>query len=162
LVGGLDGRIYDVRVHRRYSDSYAAKVLGWNTALELFPGRSSVGRFVESTFGAAVQKRIYMTPPLVGRGIDYIRIAGIERHIGDSGVFAYGQDVFPGLAAVSRLEQAPIAAGSPQRPLGRHIDGVCMLRINRDASDVLGMFQTDVGPALAAVVRAVNSVAVGY
>src|SRR5262249_38570167 len=126
LVGGLDAGIYDVRVHRRYGDSDTTKVLGWNATLELFPGRSGVCRLVEGAFGTAIQKGVYMTAPLVSRRIYDFRVARIERHVGDTGVFAYGQDIFPGLSGIGGFEQTPVAAGPPQRSLCRHIDGIGM------------------------------------
>src|SRR5262249_6728781 len=60
-----------------------------------------------------------------------------------------------------RLEQAAVAAGAPQRPLGGDVDDVGVARVDQDFADVLGVLEADVLPGLAAVVGAVDAVAVG-
>ena len=100
-----------------------------------------------------------MTPPLIGGSQQPVRIRGIDGDIGHARVFADGQDVLPGLAAVGGLEDAPIAAGRPKRPLRCHVDHVRVARIDHDSGDVLGILQTQIAPASAAVVGAINSVA---
>src|SRR5581483_1768897 len=56
--------------------------------------------------------------------------------------------------------EAAFAAGSPERSLGRDVDGVGVARIDDDFADMLGRLQAEDFPALAAVVGAIDAVAV--
>ncbi len=102
-----------------------------------------------------------MPAALVGRGQQDIGITRVEHHIGDAGVLADGQDSLPGLAAVGGFVQAAIAARPPERTLGRHVDSVRIAGIEDDAGDVLRLFQPHVLPGFAAIVGAVDAVAIG-
>src|SRR6185503_5411304 len=64
-------------------------------------------------------------------------------------------------AAVGRLVHAAVAALAPERPLRRDENDVGVPRIDDDAADVLRVLQAEVGPALPAVDRLVDPVAVG-
>src|SRR5262249_53482527 len=71
------------------------------------------------------------------------------------------QHLLPGLAAVGGFVQPAVAAGVPERALGGDVDHVGVARVDDDAADVLRVLQADVAPGLAAVVGAVDAVAVG-
>src|SRR5262249_49534428 len=124
------------------------------------PRLAAVGRFVQGALGAAVDQRPDVAAALVGRGEEHVGGARGEHDVGDAGVVADRQHLVPGATAVGRLEQAPVAAGPPQRPLRRHVHGVGAARVDDDPADVLGGRQADVLPRLAAVVGAVDAVAV--
>src|SRR5205807_10258287 len=51
-------------------------------------------------------------------------------------------------------------AGSPERSLGRDVDGARVARVDEDLADVFGRLETQVLPALAAVVGTVDAVAI--
>src|ERR1043165_641779 len=93
--------------------------------------------------------------------VERVWIVGIDHDVGDACVLADVENVLPRLAAVGSLEQTALAARSPQRTLRGHIDDVRVFRIDGDAADVLGSFETDVFPTAAAVVRLVNTVTIG-
>jgi hypothetical protein len=59
-----------------------------------------------------------LAPPLVGGGIEGVRIAGIDLEIGGAGVGPEVEDASPGGAAVLGLEDAALASARPERPLG--------------------------------------------
>ncbi|MFW6330035.1 MAG: hypothetical protein ACOC28_08030, partial [Alkalispirochaetaceae bacterium] len=59
----------------------------------------------------------------------------------------------PRRAAVGALVEAAVAAGTPQRPHGRHPDHVAVARVHLDLADVHRLLQPPVPPALAAVQR---------
>src|SRR5262249_59115205 len=80
--------------------------------------------------------------------------------IGDGGVVADIEDLLPELAAVGGLVETAVAAGRPERPLGGDIDNVAVARIDDDLADVLRPREADVLPRLAAIVGAVDAVAV--
>src|SRR5262249_59686519 len=113
---------------------------------------------MDRAFGSAVDHREEAAPPLIRGGDDDLRIAGIEDDVGDAGVLGDLQHLRPGSAAVSRFVEPAIAAGSPERALRGHVDGVAVLRADHDAADVLGRLQSDIGPRAAAVVALVDAV----
>src|SRR5207244_425830 len=101
-----------------------------------------------------------MPPSLISGRDQHIGIARIEHDVGDAGVLADIEHLVPGLAAVDGLVEATIAAGIPQRSLGRDVDDVRIARIDEDLADVFGILEADVLPRLAAVVGAIDPVAV--
>jgi hypothetical protein len=78
-----------------------------------------------------------MTPALVGSGIDHIRIARIERDIGDAGIDTDLEYGFPCSAAVGCLEQSAISATRPERTFGSHEYHVRVARIDKNPADML-------------------------
>jgi hypothetical protein len=157
----LDRRVEDVRVRGRDGEADATEVARGQARPDLLPRRARVGRFVERAFGAAVDERPVVSASLVGRGVDGVGVVRIDYDVGDAGVLADVERALPRLAAVGRLEEAAVAARPPERPLRRDVDHVGVARINHDATDVLRLFQADVAPRLAAVLRLVDAVAVG-
>src|SRR5207248_9178659 len=128
--------------------------------LEFGPGRPGVGRFVDGTFGAAVDERPDVPAALVAGGEEHVRVARVHDHVGDAGVLADRESFLPGLAGVGGLVKAAVAARSPQRPLGGDVDRVGVPRVDDDLADVLGRLEAHVFPGLATVVGAVDAVAV--
>src|SRR5262249_31639420 len=118
------------------------------------------GALVERALRPAVDERPDVPAALVGGGDQDVRVARVYHHVGDAGVLADRQDVLPGLAAVGGLEQAAVAARPPERPLGGDVDDVRVARVEDDAGDVLRLLEAEVLPGLAAVVGAINAVAV--
>ena len=147
-------------LRRRDGQADAAQVLGGQAGLELRPGGAAVGRFVDGALRAAVDQRPDVPAALVGGGEQHVGVARIEDDVGDAGVLADGQHLLPGLAAVGGLVQAAVAARPPERSLGGDVDDVGVARVDDDLADVLGLLQAHVLPDLAAVVGAVDAVAV--
>ena len=87
-----------------------------------------------------------MTPTLIRGRIEHIRIPGIHEHFVDPGVIADVENAAPALAAIGGLIKPPVAPGTPERPLGRDIDGVGIAGIDHDHADVLGLLQSHVLP----------------
>src|SRR5438552_17601033 len=101
-----------------------------------------------------------MTPPLIRGRVNRVRIAWINRDVGDAGVLANLQNRFPSLAAIGSLVESPISSRPPQRSLRGHVDSIRVLRIDRDAPDVLRRSEADVLPGFAAIVRPIDAIAV--
>src|SRR5207244_9479469 len=80
--------------------------------------------------------------------------------VGHAGVVADRERLLPILTAVGALVEPAVAAGSPERPLGGHVDDVRVPRVDDDLADMLGLLEAHLLPAFAAVVRAVDAVAV--
>ena len=78
-----------------------------------------------------------MTAPLIRSCVNRVRIVRIDHDVGDAGVLADLENLFPGLAAVGGFEETSIAARPPQRSLRCDVDDVGVLWIDRDPADVL-------------------------
>src|SRR5205823_1406852 len=76
------------------------------------------------------------------------------------GILAHGQDLLPGLAAVGRFVESPVAARAPERALRGDVDGVGVAWVDHDAPDMLGRLEAHVVPRLCAILRLVHAVAV--
>src|SRR5262249_37192769 len=70
--------------------------------------------------------------------------------------------VLPGLTAIGCFEEPAIAARSPQRTLSGDVNVIRVAWIECDAANALGCFQADVLPGSAAVIRAINAVAIRH
>src|SRR5581483_12035534 len=101
-----------------------------------------------------------MSAALVSRGIDRVRIIRVDGYVGESGVLAYVQDFLPGLAAIGSAIEAAISTWRPQRSFGGNENCVAVFRADSNATNVLRVLQSQIGPALAAVFGFVNAVAV--
>ncbi len=156
----LDRGVEDVGIDRRDGQADPPLVAGGKSLVDLPPGRSRIGRAVQSRLGAAVDQGPDMPPPLIGRGIKQVGIPRIEHDVGHAGVGADGQDGLPRLAAVGRLVEPSIAARHPERPLRSDIDDLRVTRVDHDPGDVLRGFQADPGKTRPAINRLVEPVAV--
>src|SRR5262249_2059778 len=121
---------------------------------------AAVGGFVEGAFRAAVDHRPDVAAALIRRGDDHVRIARIENDVCDAGVFAHVEDLVPGFATVRGIVGAAVAAGGPGGALRRHVDHVGVPRVDDDLANVLRLFEADVLPGFAAIVGAVDAVAI--
>ena len=109
---------------------------------------------------AAVDQGPDVAPALVAGGVEHVRVAGVLHQVHDARVLVDLQHQFPVGAAVDGLVHAALAARSPQRAHGRHVDDLRVGGVDHDAADVHGALQPHVLPALAPVEGAVDAVAV--
>ena len=65
------------------------------------------------------------------------------------------------LAAIDTLVQAAVAAITPERALGRHIDHIGIPWVHQNLADVLAMLQPHVLPGFPAIRALVHAIAVG-
>ncbi len=137
------------------------QVAAGQAADDLGPGLAGVRGLVDGRAGPAADLGEDMAAALVGRGVEDVGIARVEMDLADAGVLVDGEHGRPGLAAVGRLVDAAVAAGAPQRAVGRDVDDVRVAGIYGDRADVLGGLEADVGPGGAAVHGLVDAVAVG-
>src|SRR5439155_1135566 len=92
-------------------------------------------------------------------GVYDVWISRIHRNIGDTCVFADFENVRPGFPAIIGSEQSALTAIGPERTNRRDVHDVWICRVDYDATDVLGGFESHVRPRLAAVLGLVDSVA---
>ena len=158
--GGLDERVEGVGLGGSEGEADPAHLLLGEPLLDPLPGLAAVGRLVNTRPRAAVDEGEDVAPALVGGGDEGVGVAGVHDDVGHARVLVDREHGRPGLPAVCRLVEAAVAAGSPQRALGRHVDDVRVLRVNEDLADVLGGLEAHVLPALPAVLAPVDAVAV--
>jgi hypothetical protein len=99
------------------------------------------------------------TAPVVARGEHAVGIRGVDADVDEAGV---GIDVvlaLPGLATVLAAVEPALLVGAVERARGGDEDDLRVRRVHRDAADVIGARETDVGEGLAAVGRLVDAVA---
>src|SRR5262249_15432864 len=97
---------------------------------------------------------------LVRRGVEHVRIPRVECEIGYARLVRDLEDLLPRLTAVRGLVQAAVAAVVPQRALRRDVDDRGIAGVDDDLADVLRFLEADLVPALAAVQRLVDAVAI--
>ena len=129
------------------------------------PGLAAVHGLVEVVAGLAVDIGPGAPIGLIGGGDDDVGIARVEDEIGRAPVLDAGgqEDVGPGLAAVRALVQAALAVHGVvvELALGRDVNDVGVLGVDRDLGDEEALLQADLGPGLAGVRRFPDAVAMG-
>ncbi len=164
----LHDRHHDLRFARRNREADSTGLAG-QTARAFFPGRAAVCALENSAdIGAvgrrySVGKRPRCALARIHSRVDDFRISRIERDIAapGSGVVRGRrvQDEFPGLAAVSCLEQAAVAAIFPEVPQRRDVGDFRFRRMDDQARDRPAFLQADVRPFPAAIGGTINSIA---
>src|SRR6266404_722198 len=128
---------------------------------EFGPRSPAVNRFIDSAAGPAAVEAPRGAASLISSPIKRPGTLGVHRNIDYPGVFVDEQRLRPGLAGIGRLVDSSLAVRSPKMAERRDVDGARIMRVDDDAADVPGIFQTHVLPGLTAVQRAINAVAPG-
>ena len=123
--------------------------------------QAAIHCLVEATVRAAAVVAEDRATPLIGSGIKRVGALRIDGDVGDAGVVVDGKRLCPGDASVSGFIHAAIFVGAPQVPQRGYIHDVGIGGMNHDASDVVRIFETHVGPGLARVERLVDTRAPG-
>jgi len=96
--------------------------------------------------------------PLMGHRVEHIGVQRIHMQLPTPGVITRMENVGPCLAPIRRLEDAPVTAGLPVRPIGGDPDSVRILRVDDDLTDLLRLPEAFVGPARPAIGALVDPV----
>ena len=123
------------------------------------PAHAGIGALPQAAARPAAVEAEGGSPPLIGRGVEHVRIRRIDGDVGGTGVVVDLQRARPGRAAVGGPVDAAIAARSPDRSLRGHVGDGRVRRVQRDPADVPAGPQSDVGPGLAGVGALVDAVA---
>lgn len=158
-AGSGDVGIDEVGVLRGDGQGDAPQIHGGNAVGYFAPGGPGIFGLEQARLGTAADEKADVAAALVGGGEKDIGIARVHDDFGDAGVFADGEDGFPGLAAVGGFVEAAVAAGRPKGTLGGDIDDLGIARVNKNSLDVLGVFQAGAGPGLAGIGALVDAVA---
>ena len=162
LAGSLDGGVDGTGRSGGHRQADAAHVLLGQALLQAGPGAAPVQALVDAGPGPAIHHAPDVAAPLVGGGVEHLRVTGLEHHVRHPGVGVHGQDGLPGPAAVGGLVEATVTALLPEGALGRHIDHGAVPGIHQDLGDVFAGPQAQVLPGLAGVQAAVDPVSVAH
>src|SRR5205823_7365426 len=100
-----------------------------SVALETRPRVPAVRRLPDAAARTAAVHAARGAAALVGRGIEHLAVPGVDHQIVGAGIVVDLQRLLPGLAAVGRLEDAPLAAGTEERSGGGDPDDVVVARV---------------------------------
>ena len=153
VIGVLDPRVEDVRVLAVDVEPDPSRRALGQARGQLRPALAGVGRLVDRAARPAAVEAPRRAPPLVGRRVQDLVVRRIHEEVGGTGVLVHLQQEIPGVAAVRRPVDAPLAAGRPQAAERRRVDDVVIHRVDDDARDVVGILEPHVRPALPAIGR---------
>jgi hypothetical protein len=163
----FDEGVDDVGVLAVDVDGAAAEVAGGGEAAaellaaEFGPVGAAVGGAIDAAAGSAAGESEDGAAALVGGGVEDVGALRVDGDVVDAGVGIDGEGLLPGGAAVEGAVDAALLIGSPEVALGGDVDDVGVGGVDDDASDVVALFESDVGPGGAAVHRLVDAVAPG-
>src|SRR5262250_1778666 len=130
-------------------------------AFEVLPGRSAVDGLIEPATRATTLEAPGSTLHLIQGREQQVGIMWIHNQVDRAGVVILEQDFFPRFPAIDATKNAALGIRAISVAQSRDKDNVCVARMNHDASDMLGVFETDVGPGLAPVGTLVHTAPVG-
>ena len=119
----------------RDREADASLVAGGNAVLELLPRRAGVGRLVDRAAGPAAVEAERLAQPLVGRGVEHLRIARIHHEVGRAGERVDVEHLRPRAAGVGGLEHAALGILRPEVADRRDVRDVRVGGIEHDAPD---------------------------
>lgn len=96
-----------------------------------------------------------------GRGKQQVGTVRRDGKIGNANLRALVKHFRPMLPAVGGLVDSTVRVGPVRVTKRADVDNICIPRIDNDTADLTGIAQADVFPALAAIGRAIHSVARG-
>ena len=99
-----------------------------------------------------------MTAALIGRCIDDIGVFRIKFDIGNTGVLINFENKCPVGTAIGRFVQTTVTACSPQGTFCCNVNHIAVARINYDFANMLGFFQTHIGPVFSGIGAFINTV----
>src|SRR5919106_4809094 len=158
LLAGFDRGVDQGGVGGRDGEPDPSHVPARQAGLQPAPGLAVVAGLPEPRAGSPAEKPPDVAPALVGRGIDHLRVGGIEFEVGDAGVLVDLERRGPGGAAIGGAVDAALPARRPKRPLGGHENTIAVARVHQDAADVLRPGEAHPLPGAAGVAAAVDPV----
>ena len=121
-----------------------------------------VGALVEAAVVAAADDRPGLALQVREPGVDDVRIARLELDVHRADAVGEEEDLAPRLAAVGRLEDAPVGVVLEGVALRRHPHGVGVGRMDAHAANLTGVAQARERPGLAGVGGLVDAAAGGH
>src|SRR5205814_2451175 len=161
-VGRLDEGEGTIRARRRDRDRDLPQDAFRQPAVarDLGPGVATVDRLDDAASLAAADELVRTADRLPQGRVHDPRIQRIDREVDAAGPGPSREGLLPGLPAVPGAEDAAHRVRTMRMPEGRDVRGIGILGVDPDLADVAGVLEPEVGPGLAAVGGAVDTVAV--
>ena len=147
----LDERDEHVRVGARDGESDAPLVAGGDAVLDLLPCGAAVGGLEDRAPRSATVEAPRAAQPLIRRGVEDVRVAGIHGEVRRAGKRVDVQNLRPRAPAVGGLKDAALGVRLPQVSDRRDVCDVRIGGVQHHAADVATLGESHVGPGRAAV-----------
>ncbi len=158
----FDERVNDVGLGAGNRNADAAeRTFGDAVAFDALPGGSVVARTVEAILGSATVERPRSAVAFPHCGEEHMRILRIEDDVDSTGAVVKIEDFFPSLTTVARSENPAFGVGAVGMAKSCDESNIGIGGMDNDGTDVASVFQSNVVPGFAAIVRAVDTVAKG-
>src|SRR5437016_1782960 len=157
---GFDERIHNVRIGAGNGHADAAeRALGHAVAFDALPGSAVVVRTVKAVFVAATVERPGRAVAFPHCGEEDVGILRIENDVDAAGAVVEVENFLPGFAAVAGAEDAALVVRTVGMAESGYKSDIGIRRMDDDLADVARVFQPNVVPGLAAVVRTIDAIA---
>ena len=120
---------------------------------------AAVGRLEQSAARPAARHHVRHAKRFPQRRVEDLRVTRIESDLDSACLVVAVEHVFPGLAAVSRSEDATFLIRAGRMPEGGDVHHIGIGRMDANFRDRLAVSQADVGPGFSGVGRFVDAVA---
>src|SRR5713226_576478 len=159
---GLNERVNNIRIGtgNRHAD-FSERALGHAVAFDALPGSAVVVRTVEAVLVAATVERPRSAVAFPHCREEDVGILRIENDVDAAGAVIEVENFLPGFTAVTRAEDAALIVFAVGMAEGGDKSDIGIRRMDDHLADVARVFQTDVVPGLAAIVRTIDAVAEG-
>ena len=158
----LDGRHQHGGIGRGHREADPPLVTRRDAPGELGPTLSPVATPEDPASRSSAVETPSPAEPLVHRGVDDVGVRRVQGQVCRSRPLVRSREHLPPVpAAVGRLVDAALLGPPPEVALRRHPGDVRVVGMNHHPSDMAGLLQSQVSPAVAPVVRAINAVAPG-
>src|SRR5438477_1754373 len=158
----FDQCVNDIGVRAGNGDADAAeRALGDAVAFDALPGGAVVVRTIEAVLVAAAVEHPGRAVAFPHRGEENVWILRIENDVDAAGAVIEVENFLPGLAAIASAENAAVGIFSVGVAKSSDEGDIGIGGMDDDLADVTRVFQADIVPGFAAVVRTVDAVAKG-
>ena len=99
-----------------------------------------------------------MTAAFIGRCIDDIGVFRVKFDIGNTGILINLENKCPVDTAIRRFVQTTVTAWGPQGAFCSNVDHIAVARIDHDFANMLGLFQTHIGPVFSGIGAFINTI----
>src|SRR5688572_5092059 len=128
-------------------------------ARDLGPRLAAVGRLIHAAAGAAARHLVFNAIRLPQRGIDHVRIVGVDHDIDGAAARILEQRALPRFAAIGALEHAALFARTVIQTECGDVDDVWIGWMDANLRDRVNVPESDVGPCFSSVCGFINAVA---
>ena len=158
----FDQSVDDIRIRAGNADTDSSeRAFGHAVAFDAFPGGAIVVGTIEAVFFTAAIERPGSAVAFPHGSEEDVRILGIENDVNAASAVVEIKNFFPSLTAIACAEDAALGIGAVSVAEGCDEGDIGIRGMNDDLAYVTRVFQTDVSPGFAGVVRTIDAIAEG-